>query len=146
MMDDYLPVSEQLQILFEEVAHRDGRPYNLQEISDAIDVSVPTLSQLRTGRIKNPQLHTLREICRFFGVPLRFFETKSVEECYAILVEEPSEPVSPISEIAFRASRLTAQSQQDILTMIAWVQAAEEQRKNGQNLPPLPNLERYDDV
>ena len=47
--------------------------------------NLPALSQLRTGKIKNPQLHTLREICRFFHVPLRYFETTSVEECYAIL-------------------------------------------------------------
>ena len=145
-MDDYLPVSEQLQVLFDEVMNHDGRPYSLQEVSDAIDVSIATLSQLRTGRIKNPQLHTVREICRFFGVPLRFFETKSVDECYAILAGENVEATGPISEIAFRASRLSEKSQQDILMMIGWVQAAEAQRKNGRSLPPLPSLESYDDA
>ncbi len=145
-MDDYLPVSEQLRVLFEEVTNRDGRPSSLQEVSDAIDVSVATLSQLRTGRIKNPQLHTVREICRFFGVPLRFFETKSIQECYAILAGETVEAAEPISEIALRASRLSEKSQQDILMMIGWVQAAEAQRKNGHDLPPLPRLESYDET
>lgn len=144
-MDNFLPVSDQLNILFNEVKHPDGRPYTIQEVSAAINVSVATLSQLRTGKIKNPQLHTLREICRFFHVPLRYFETRSIEECYAVLAGNPVEALSPINEIAFRATHLSPKSQQDVLTIIRWVQAAEEQRKNGNHLPPLPNLESYDE-
>lgn len=143
-MDDFLPVSEQLQTLFEAVRHPDDRPFTMQEVSDSIDVSLATLSQLRSGKIKNPQLHTLREICRFFDVPLRFFETRSVEECYAILAEDRVESVTPINEIAFRATHLSPKSQRDVLTIIRWVQAAEAQRKNGENLPSLPSLESYD--
>jgi transcriptional regulator with XRE-family HTH domain len=144
-MDDFLPVAEQLHILFETVKHPEGRPYTMQEVSEVIDVSLPTLSQLRTGRIRNPQLHTLREICRFFQVPLRYFETRSAEQCYAILAGEQAEEISPIHEIAFRATHLSPKSQQDVLTIIKWVQAAEEQRKNGSSLPPLPGLESYDE-
>ena len=144
-MDTFLLVSEQLQILFDEVKHPAGRPYTMQEVSDAIDVSLATLSQLRTGKIKNPQLHTLREICRFFHVPLRYFETHTVEECYALLSGNQDDILSPINEIAFRATHLSPKSQQDVLTIIRWVQAAEEQRKNGNDLPPLPNLESYDE-
>lgn len=117
----------------------------MQEVNAAIDVSLATLSQLRTGKIKNPQLHTLREICRFFHIPLRYFETRSAEECYAVLAGGQAEAISPINEIAFRATHLSPKSQRDVLTIIQWVQAAEEQRKNGNRLPPLPNLERYDE-
>lgn len=143
-MNGFLPVAEQLNILFDAVRHPDDRPFTMQEVSDKIDVSLATLSQLRTGKIKNPQLHTLREICRFFAVPLRYFETRSAEECYAILAGDQVENVSPISEIAFRATHLSPKSQQDVLTIIRWVQAAETQRKHGGNLPPLPSLESYD--
>ncbi|MAU08405.1 MAG: hypothetical protein CL607_01170 [Anaerolineaceae bacterium] len=144
-MNDFLNLSEQLNILFEAVRHPEGRPFTLQEVSDAVDVSLPALSQLRNGKIKNPQLHTLREICRFFSVPLRYFETKTVEECYAILAGKQEDEGSSINEIAFRAIRLSPKAQQDILTIIRWVQAAEEQRKNGKDVPPLPSLERYDE-
>jgi transcriptional regulator with XRE-family HTH domain len=144
-MNDFLPVAEQLQILFDEVKHPAGRAYTMQEVSETIDVSLATLSQLRTGKIKNPQLHTLREICRFFHVPLRYFETRSIEECYAILAGDQVEALSPINEIAFRATHLSPKSQRDVLTIIQWVQAAEAQRKNGSHLPPLPNLESYDE-
>lgn len=142
---DYLAVAEQIQILFDEVQHPEGRPYTLQEVSDRLDVSLATLSQLRSGRIKNPQLSTLRELCRFFNVPLRYFETHSREECYAILAEG-QETVSPaLNEISFRATSLSPQAQQDVLKVIQWVQAAERLRREGIDLPPLPGLEDQDD-
>jgi len=144
-MSDFLSVAEQLQVLFEAVQHPSGRAYTLQEVSDTIDVSLPTLSQLRTGKIKNPQLHTLREICRFFNVPLRYFETRSVEECYALLAEQREDTASQLNEIAFRATQLSPESQRDVLTIIRWVEAAEAQRQRDGKLPPLPNLERYDE-
>ena len=144
-MDDYLPVSVQMNILFEAVSHSDERPFTLQEVSDATGISVGSLSQLRTGRIENPQLNTLREICRFFDVPLRYFETKSEEQCYAILTDREDNDNPELSEIAFRSTHLTESAQKDVLTIIKWVQAAEAQRKDGVALPPLPHLESYDD-
>jgi transcriptional regulator with XRE-family HTH domain len=144
-MNNFLSVAEQLQVLFEAVQHPSGRAYTMQEVSDSIDVSPATLSQLRTGKIKNPQLNTLREICRFFDVPLRYFETRSVEECYALLADGREDTASPLNEIAFRATQLSPESQRDVLTIIRWVEAAESQRQRDGKIPPLPNLERYDD-
>lgn len=141
-MNDYLPVSDQLNILFDHVRHPDGRPYLLQEVGDATGVSLGTISQMRAGKIKNPQLNTLRAICRFFNVPLRYFETRTADECYAIIADRTeTTETKELNEIAFRASGLSPRSQQDILTVIKWVQAAEQQRKQGGDLPPLPNLE-----
>lgn len=145
MMDEYLPVSEQLNILFDSVRHPDGRSYLLQEVGAGTGISLGTLSQMRAGKIKNPQLNTLRAICRFFNVPLRYFETRNAEECYAILSNrESASETRELSEIAFRASSLPPRAQQDILTVIKWVQAAEQQRQQGGDLPPLPNLEPED--
>ncbi len=144
-MTEYLSIAEQLQILFEEVRHPENRPYTLQEVSQHIDVSLPTLSQLRSGRSKNPQLNTLRELCRFFKVPLRFFETRSREECYAILAETVHDDASALNEISFRATHLSPQAQQDILKVIQWVQAAERLRKQGVDIPPLPGLDNQGD-
>ncbi|MBA3870396.1 MAG: helix-turn-helix transcriptional regulator [Anaerolineae bacterium] len=140
-MTEYLSVAEQLQILFEEVFHPENRPYTLQEVSQQIDVSLPTLSQLRSGRSKNPQLNTLRELCRFFKVPLRYFETHSREECYAVLTEKDAGVSSALNEISFRATHLSTQAQQDILKVIQWVQAAEQLRKQGVDVPPLPGFD-----
>ncbi len=142
MMETYLSVAEQLNILFDAIRHPEGRAYQLQEVGEASGISLGTISQMRAGKIKNPQLNTLRALCRFFDVPLRFFETRTVEECYAILSDRGEVHAPPaLSEIAFRASSLPPRAQQDILTVIKWVQAAEQQRQQGGELPPLPNLE-----
>ncbi len=144
-MSNYLPVSQQLKILFEVVTHPDGRPYTIKEVSQQINISPATISQMRSGKIKDPQLNTLRELCRFFNVPLRYFETATAEECYTVLVDRVGEITPAINEIALRSLNLSPESQRDILTVIQWVQAAEQQRKAGKNLPPVPGLESYDD-
>lgn len=143
-MEDYLSLSEQLNILFDAIRPSEEHPYTLQEVSNATGISLATISQMRTGRIKNPQLNTLRAVCRFFNIPLRYFETRTPEECYAILTERNSEDRASLNEIAFRASGLSTRSQRDILTIIKWVQAA-EQNGEGVELPPLSNLEDDED-
>ena len=145
-MSEYLSVARQIQILFEAIPHPEGRPYTIREVSEQIDVSLAAISQMRSGRIKNPQLNTLRELCRFFGVPLRYFDTRTPEECYAILQARDEAPPPVLNEIAYRATRLSPASQRDVLTLIQWVQAAEQQRGHDENLPPLPHLETAQDL
>ena len=148
-MSNFLSVAEQLNVLLSARTHPSGRPYTLQEVSDGTGVGAATISQVRTGRIRNPQFSTIRALCAFFNVPLRFFETRTVEECFAVLQaqDEPIEDrTGEISGIAFRATRLSAEAQQDILTIIKWVQAAERaQKEGGETLPPLPRLTHADD-
>jgi len=139
-MKQSLPLSEQLNILFEVRLHPDGRPFKLSEVSQAAGLSHGSLSQMRTGKESNPQLATLRALCDFFDVPLRYFETQTRDECYDLLATMPAATTPQMNEIAFRALRLTPQAQHDILTLIRWVEAAEELRKHGHNLPPLPHL------
>ncbi len=143
-MTDYLPLDDQIRVLFDAVRHPKGRPYTLQEVSERIDVSLATISQMRSGRIKNPQLHTLRELCRFFDVPLHYFETRTIEACYAIS-QTNQPPIPPVAhEIAVHAARLSPAAQQDVLVLIRWVQAAEAQQRRDPGLSPLPHLEAFD--
>ncbi|MEO8394781.1 MAG: helix-turn-helix transcriptional regulator [Chloroflexota bacterium] len=131
-MDDYLPLAEQIKLLFDSVRHEDGRPFTLQEVSSETGISLGTISQMRSGMINNPQLNTLRALCRFFQVPLRYFETKTPAECYALLIT-PSRPEKPaLHEIAFRASGLTPEAQHDILTLIKVFQEEEKRRLENQ--------------
>ncbi len=142
LLEDFLPLAEQVNILFQHVLHPEGRPYTLDEVSQQCHVSVATLSQLRTGRITNPQLSTLRSLCRFFQVPLRYFETRSVEACYAVLAEkQPDDNTTELNEIAFRAIHLSPEAQRDVLKVIQWVQAAERLRHSGIDIPALPGLD-----
>jgi len=133
-----LSPKELVNFLFEHVRHPAGRPYTTQEVSDQISISHATINQLRTGRITKPTLPTLQEICRFFKVPLSFFDCTSHDECFALLAEGRQQHMPQAAEIAFRAAELSPKSQQDILNIIAWVEAAERERKAGRAVPDLP--------
>lgn len=134
-MDNYLPLSEQVKILFDAVRREDGQPFTLQEVSDATGVSLGTVGQMRSGKINNPQLNTLRALCRFFRVPLRYFETQTAEQCYALLAKQLPQAHSELNEIAFRASGLSEDAQQDILALIKMFQ--EEEKLQGRNDNPI---------
>lgn len=134
-MDDYLLLSEQVKILFDAVRRKDGQPFTLQEVSDATGISLGAIGQMRSGKINNPQLNTLRALCRFFHVPLRYFETQTAEQCYTLLTKQLSQEKPALNEIAFRASGLSEDAQQDILTLIKMFQ--EEEKLQGRKNDPL---------
>ncbi len=145
-MDDYLPLSEQIKVLFDSVRHPEGRPFTLQEVSEATGVSLGTIAQMRSGKIQNPQLNTLRALCPFFGIPLRYFETTTREECYAILTN-PSTLAKPVlNEIAFRASGLPPRAQQDILSLIKVFQNEEKSRPQNADLPSNSEVEEDEET
>lgn len=137
-MVDYLTLSEQVKILFDAVRREDGQPYTLQEVSDATGISLGTIGQMRSGKINNPQLNTLRALCRFFSVPLRYFETQTTEECYALLAKQLSQTEPELNEIAFRASGLSEAAQQDILALIKMFQ--EEEKLQGKTDNPIDDI------
>jgi transcriptional regulator with XRE-family HTH domain len=133
-----LPLKDLINFLFDHVRHPEGRPYTTQEVADHVRISHATINQLRTGRIKSPTLATLHELCRFFNVPLNFWECTSYDECYAVLAEGRKALSTETAEIAFRASALSPKSQQDLLKIIAWVELAERERQAGRELPDFP--------
>ncbi|MDX2137275.1 MAG: helix-turn-helix transcriptional regulator [Chloroflexota bacterium] len=145
---DFLTFAEQINVLFSARMHTTGRAYTLHDVSEGTGIAVATLSQMRTGRIKNPQLSTLRALCSFFQIPLRYFETRTVEECFALLQQPATDDtkLGELNEIAFRVTHLSPEAQQDILTIIRWVQTAEQRYKQGgDTLPPFPRLSRSND-
>jgi len=142
--DKPLPLKDLVNFLFENIRHPAGRPYTTQEVADHVQISHATINQLRTGRIKNPTLPTLQDLCQFFEVPLSFFECRTYEDCYALLAQKHAPEGSQASEIAFRVSKLSAQSQQQILNILQWVEIAEQARRAGQELPDLPDSSETD--
>ncbi|MDX2137280.1 MAG: helix-turn-helix transcriptional regulator [Chloroflexota bacterium] len=133
----YLAFAEQLRVLFETKRHPDRRSFTLQEVSAGTGIAMATLSHMRTGKIKNPQLSSVRELCRFFAVPLRYFETTTLEECYAVLTADSADSLPMLNEIAFRATHLSPEAQEDILQIIKWAQTAEQ--SNGSDDPSPPS-------
>lgn len=141
-----IAVKDLLDFLFKHIHHPEGRPYTVTEVADATGLSYVTIYTLLQGRSKKPTLPTVQALCDFFGVALNFFECRSYDECYAVLEssrnsenESTSEKSSPqLGEIIFRAQDLSPEGQQDLLTLIKWVQAAERERKAGRDVPNLP--------
>ena len=115
--------------------HPEGRAFTLQEVSDATGVSLGTVAQMRNGKVQNPQLNTLRALCRFFEIPLRYFETRTREECYAILAEPTPSAKPALNEIAFRASGLSPEAQQDILRLLKVFEEEDKQRHESSDIP-----------
>lgn len=136
-----LQLKDLVNFLFDTVRQPNGEPYTLQEVAGELDISPATIHQLRTGRIKNPTLPTLKELGRFFNVPLNFFECETYDECHRVLGAAGVAMSPGTAKIAFRASKLSPKSQQDLLKIIAWVEAAERERLTGRELPDFP----YDD-
>ena len=124
-------IAELVNLLFEEILHPDGRPYTEKEVSQQVNITHKTLNHIRTGNTPNPGIATIREISRFFGVSLAFFDVSSIEECYELLNErdETATSVPSVSEITFRSLDLSEESRKDILQIIQWVEAAERERK-----------------
>ena len=139
-----LPLKDLINFLFDNILHPDGRPYTTQEVTDHVRISHATINQMRTGRSKNPTLPTLQEVSRFFDVPLSFFECSSLDECYSRLNEKPEAKTESVAEITFRASQLSEDSQKDLLRVIAWVEAAERERRETGQIPGFP--EELDEV
>lgn len=139
--DEPLPLKVLVNFLFEHVLHPEGRPYTSQEVSDQVRISHATINQLRTGRNKNPTLPTLQDICRFFGVPLSFFECRSEEECLAVLAEQRRDESPKVAEIAFRASALSPKGQDNILEVISWVEAVERAQQEHGGESEFPDSE-----
>lgn len=141
-MPEPFSFTDQVNLLFEHRRHPDGHVYSLQEVGDATGISVPTLSQMRTGQNINPRLNTLRQLTRFFGVTLDYFESRTSDECLAHLyTDKPLPP--PITDLALRAANLSPEAQQDLIRMVSWLVAAESNRA-GVN-PLLTEFEPYED-
>ncbi|KAB2904692.1 MAG: helix-turn-helix domain-containing protein [Anaerolineae bacterium] len=134
MIETLPTIAELVDLLFEVIRRPDGRMYTEKEVSEQGNITHKTLNHIRTGKTPNPGIATIREICRFFGVSLAYFESSTVEECYAFLKERkyPERPSNSANEILFRSLELSEEARKDILQVIRWVEAAEREK----NHPP----------
>lgn len=131
-MDHRTPtIAELVNLLFNKVRRPDGRPFTEKEVSEQVNITHKTLNHIRTGKTPNPGIATIREICRFFGVSMDFFNISSLEESYAFLNErkQAEAQATSVNEIMFRALDLSEEGRKDLLNVIRLVEAAERERK-----------------
>src|SRR5690554_4258115 len=134
-MTDYLSFEEQLNILLEfSLNPATDRPYTLTEISENTGIALPTLSQLRAGKIKNPQLGSLRDLCRHFDISMDYFTTTSRDECFAMIAagrqnSDVTDDTESVSELSFRARNLSRKSKGDLYILVDWIKKLEGLRQ-----------------
>lgn len=144
-MSDFLPFDEQLNILLElSINPKTGRPYTLAEINENTGIAAPTLSQMRSGKIKNPQLSSLRDLCKHFGISMDYFTTKTRDECYAMITggsqsAADTHNIEAVGELSFRARNLSEKSKADLYILLDWVKKLEGLRKMEIDVPHLSN-------
>src|SRR5690606_20114150 len=84
-MSDSFSVGDQVNLLFRVFVRSDGKPYTNREVAEYVGISIPTLVTIRNRHGLNPTLSTLQGICRFFGVPLDYFNCEAEQDCLEMI-------------------------------------------------------------
>lgn len=89
-----------------ETPRAHGRPYTLTEVSKATGLSVPYLSLVRKGAIRDVSLQRVAILARFFRVSLAYFcpESPPVEPLDDDVREALAQPL--VRELALRVARV----------------------------------------
>lgn len=125
-------VADLVNLLFEVIRRPDGKRYTEQQVSEKTGIYDKTINAIRTGKTSNPGIITIRKLSNFFEVPLNYFNATSLAECYGILEQKRDNdniPSSPFNEIALRSMHLSERTQRDVLLILEWVQATEQDRR-----------------
>lgn len=72
LRDDHF--AKRLNKLFKRRLREDGKPYSHQDVAEGTGISPSTISRLRSGKESNPTFQTIYQICRFFNVPVSYFD------------------------------------------------------------------------
>ncbi|WP_226352140.1 helix-turn-helix domain-containing protein [Pseudonocardia sp. ICBG601] len=107
-------------------------PYTLEEVAEGISeqnegfyVSIPYLSQLRTGARSYPTIRHVTAIARFFQVPVTYFleSTQSELMNHSLSLARAVQAVG-VHDIALRAAALSPSARLTILRIIDEIQQA----------------------
>ncbi|WP_344030676.1 XRE family transcriptional regulator [Pseudonocardia kongjuensis] len=122
---DLGPVARYFRHLVKHVHPADRGPYTLEEISEGIrrqggpSLSVPYLSQLRSGARPNPTHHVLEALAEFFNQPVSpFFNATEAQHAGEDLALMQALRDSGVKDIALRAMDLSPETRQSISRLI----------------------------
>ncbi len=119
MAPEGVSFQEQFQILIDAVPAPDGRPYNMASIAKATELSEQSLLYLLEGRRQYPRLNTLRQLCRFYGISLDYFDCVTEAECRAFLVQHAARQASPlVREIDRESESLSPPAKGNVLRLL----------------------------
>ena len=118
--------TQQISILLREGVAKNGRSLSTHEIAQAAGIPRQTLDNLLSGRSTNPRLFTLRAIGTVFDVTLAYFDCLTPEACRAHLrAKRMATMTATVQQIANAADTLSSDGHHNVLTIMAWMEAAQ---------------------
>jgi transcriptional regulator with XRE-family HTH domain len=69
-----------LETLKRQKETQEDRDIDWSEVAQEANIGITTLYRYRRDEVQQPQLHVVMALCKYFGVPVEFFEDKEDEE------------------------------------------------------------------
>lgn len=117
-------LSQKIEWLFKSRRRPDGKEWKYLEVEEGTKklgygVSAPYLWNLRNGKAKNPGWLVLRGLSEFFGISIMYFYEENLDEetQQKYLLEAAMRDVG-VGEITLRASKMTLNQREGILSMM----------------------------
>ena len=126
-METELPLARKFEILLDEAAATHGRSRSMTALSEDTGIALNTLSRLKTGRIEDPRLSTLRLIAGFFDISLDYFSCRTEAGCFEFLKDERRRR-STVPEIATRVRAMSDDVVSEIEKMVDYIRLLEERQ------------------
>ena len=139
-MDNPLPFSELLELLFEHRRKPDGSAYKATEVAHGSGVSTSQISLLVNGQRQNTTIETAKALLRFFEVPLEILNAASQDEAVKFLKALPQAGEPLIRLRGPLSKELSPQALEQIQQLIEYVLAREQAVLEGKPEPPLPDF------
>ncbi|MDF3291291.1 XRE family transcriptional regulator [Streptomyces silvisoli] len=142
-------IAQKLDYLIREIHPKGRGPFTYQEIADQIrqranegdpTVSHGTVQAIRTGKVTNPGVDSLRALAAFFGVPTAYFLDDTVSGAVEARIREIKQSAEQadagdeladalqdreVRAVAFRLSGLSAKSLRGIKGIVEGFRQAE---------------------
>ena len=136
-MSDSFAVGEKVNLLFRVFIKADGKSYTNREVAEYVGISIPTLVTIRNRPGLNPTLSTLQGICKFFGVPLDYFNCETEAESLDLIKHvqigsygaHTSEASPLIRQILEKTMRMSGESQREVLKVVTWIEDSNKLRQ-----------------
>lgn len=99
-------------------ALREAKGLTLREVEKATDVSNAYLSQLESGKIKQPSPISLHKLAQFYGVP---YETLMEKVGYPVPAAPESTAVQSQSSLSARLGRISQDEEVELLEYLKFM-------------------------
>jgi transcriptional regulator with XRE-family HTH domain len=126
-MEAELPLARKFEILLDEAAAAHGRSHSMTALSEDTGLALNTLSRLKTGRIEDPRLSTLRLIAGFFDISLDYFSCRTEDACFEFLKDERRRR-STVPEIATRVREMSGEVMEEVNKMVDYNRMLEDRQ------------------